>query len=460
MTDAGADESIDVSLLIPHPRRTAVLVAAAGAPSGTASPPPRMPTLRLAGDEPLLSEILDATDVVDADTAVVLRQVLTSPDGVDDSETDEMSLVVEFDAVPEAPSGWAWQDLEDEVIARLEPPTARAAVAAWARERAEGWSPLRPAWSLPGWFARASAWMVEQMAADGRPAVGPPRQHQLWGLSVVLRAPSVDGDSWFKCSTEIFRHEAAMTQALSRQMPDRAPHVVAVDAEHGWMLMRDLGAAELGHQDESLWHEGVAALAGVQQRWLGRTAELLELGLPDRSLADLAVRVEEMTEDDVLLGRLSADLRERWVAAAPALIESCRRLDELGPGPTLVHGDFHPWNIAFGPDATRVFDWTDAAVSHPFVDLATYVFRTKDRSVRERMVEACVRAWSELGEERTLREAAALGLVVGAVYQVQTYRLLLPTLVGYGADDGLSSSDAGWVRRSLTRHADGLGSPD
>ena len=102
-------------------------------------------------------------------------------------------------------------------------------MASWARERAEGWSPLRPQWSHPGWFARASTWMVEQMAADGRPVVGAPRHHQLWGLSVLLRASSADGDVFFKCSADAFRHEAVVTQALAERMPELVPEVIAVD---------------------------------------------------------------------------------------------------------------------------------------------------------------------------------------------------------------------------------------
>ena len=188
----------------------------------------------------------------------------------------------------------------------------------------------------------------------------------------------------------LFRHEAVATQALAKRMPELVPEVIAVDGARGWMLMRDLGAAELGDQDESLWHEGVMAHARIQQSWLGRADELVALGLPVRSLTDLAAQVEAMTEDTVLLGRMSPDVRERWLATAPALVASCRRLDEIGPGPTLVHGDFHPWNVAFGPANTRVFDWTDAAVSHPFVDLATYVFRTEDVAVRRRLVDAYV----------------------------------------------------------------------
>jgi hypothetical protein len=445
-----------VSLLIPHPRRTAVLVADAETPSEP-SAPPRLPTLRMSSAEPTLPEILASVDVVDTAMTAALRLVMTSAAYAEDVE---VALMVEFDAAAtEPPAGWTWQDLDAGVIARLEPKTSRAAVASWARERVEGWSPLRPQWSRPGWFARASTWMVDQMAADGRPVVGAPRQHQLWDASVVLRASSADGDVFFKCSADVFRHEAVATQALAELTPELMPEVVAVDGAQGWMLMRDLGAAELGDQDESLWHEGVVAHAGIQQSWLGRTDELAALGLPIRSLAGLTAQVEAMTEDTELLGRMSPDLRERWMATAPALVESCRRLDEIGPGPTLVHGDFHPWNVAFGPATTRVFDWTDAAVSHPFVDLATYVLRTEDVAVRRRLVDAYVGAWSTVRSGESLREAAALALVVGALYQVQTYSALLPTLIGNGADAGLAGADLDWIERSLRCHEQALENP-
>src|SRR5689334_20115713 len=93
--------------------------------------PARLPTVSLAKDEPLVSEMLAAVDVLDRETTVVLRTVMTSAS----------TLLVECDAIGAAtPPGWAWLDLDAQAIARLEPETSRAAVAAWVRERTDGWS--------------------------------------------------------------------------------------------------------------------------------------------------------------------------------------------------------------------------------------------------------------------------------------------------------------------------------
>ncbi len=447
MTEANREHSCEVALLVPHPTRLAVLVVDVGHSSAASE----LPTLRLS-PEATLPEIMASAEVIDPATAVPLRLSMTKAR----AEGDAIAMLMEFDAVgTQAPAGWMWRDLDATTITGLEPAEARAAVSSWARERADGWSPLRPQWSRPGWFARASGWMLEQMAADGHPATRAPRVHHLWDLSVVLRAPSSDGDVFLKCSPDTFRHEAIATQALATHTPEALPDVVAVDGAQGWLLMRDLGAPELGHQDQSLWHEGLVAHAGIQRGWQRRTDELVDLGLPVRSLPDLAEQVEQVSDDDILQARMSPDLRDRWRSSVPALVAACLRLDEIGPGPSLVHGDLHPWNVTFGSGTTRIFDWTDAAVSHPFVDLATYVFRTEDVAVRRELVDAYVGAWSTSESKDRVREAADLAVVVGSLYQVQTYRALMPTLMG----DDLAGADVSWIKRTLTRQERGLDSP-
>lgn len=461
MADPGTAQTCLVGWLLPHPQRNAVLVreTEAGPGSGSWS----LPTVRVDGAEPTLSQILDAIHSVPTTSGVVLR-LIALPAGAGSStradESDEVSLVVEFDAdAPEAPEGWGWRTLDPESIAEMTPEPSREVAASWAAERARGWAEQRPPWSRPGWFARASDWMLEQMAAHGRPATGVPRQHQLWGVSTVLRAPSADGDFYLKCSAGLFRHEAAMTRALAGSMQDVMPQVVSVEDDEGWLLMRGFDADEQGDQDQSEWTRGLVAHAGIQRSWLGRTDELVALGLPVRSLNELAAQVEEMAGDHALLSRLAPGLRERWMRETPTLAQSCLRLDRLGPGPSLVHGDFHPWNVVSTPDTVRVFDWTDATVSHPFVDLATYVLRADDVAVRRHLMDTYLACWSETLSTTSLQEAAELALVVGSVYQVQTYRSLLPTLMRDGADDGLAGGDVDWIKRTLSCYDHGLESP-
>ncbi len=143
--------------------------------------------------------------------------------------------------------------------------------------------------------------------------------------------------------------------------------------------MRDLGAPLLGDQAESSWGLGLDALVRLQQTWLGRSEELLALGAEDRPLASLATWVGETVDDVELLSLLAPDERRTWLGAVPSMVASCQRLADLAPGVSLVHGDFHPWNVVSGADSVRIFDWTDASVAHPFLDLVTYIMRTTEK---------------------------------------------------------------------------------
>ena len=461
MTKADGTATCLVHLLVPDATRQLVLVADGPGSAASAAGTPALPMLSFAA-EPDVPDVLEAITVVDPQAVPPLRlsELPTDTDesagGSGDADGQSIALLVEFDGIlAEAPAGYDWCRAE-EAARRVEPTSVRVAVTAWLHERDHGWSPRRPVWSRPGWYVEASAWMVEQMSLAGMPATSAPRLHHVWDLSVVLRVASAQGAVFLKCSSDVFRHEALVTRALAAVQPEVLPEVVAVEPDQGWLLMRDLGAVELGHQDEALWFEGVVALAGLQRECLGRTAEMTSLGLPTRSLAKLAELARAWSDDDAFLARMPDELRTRWQAAVPALLEDCQRLDEIGPGSSVLHGDFHPWNVAFDSGRTRIFDWTDACVSHPFIDLATYVFRTKDRGVRRQLMDSYLASWQGLLPERELAEAGRLALVVGALNQVQTYRMLIPTLM---SGDVMANADVSWVERTLARRELGLGAP-
>ncbi len=369
---------------------------------------------------------------------------------------DATLLIAEVEplAAP-APPGLAWADLDSAAAERVEPERTRGAVQRWITERDGGWSPLRPPWSRPGWAKRAGAWMLAQMAASGYADPGPVTLVQLWGLSVVLCADSARGRAFFKSSSGLFRHEPALTARLAELTPELVPEVLAVDEDEGWLLMADLGGAESGERGEPECAAGLTAHAALQQAWQGRTETLLEAGAPSRPLGELADWVLAAHEDEGLMGRLGPDLRDAWDAATPAFADSCRRLAEIGPEPTLVHGDLHPWNVSIGPGGVRVFDWTDGAVSHPFLDLATYVPRIPDEASRRTLLAGYLALWRDHLPPDELARAGELALVAGSLYQVRSYRTLLPTLL---PDDlgSMRDGDVAWVRRSLRRLESGL----
>ena len=117
-----------------------------------------------------------------------------------------------------------------------------------------------------------------------------------------------------------------------------------------------------------------------------------------------------------------------------------------------MHGDFHPWNVVAGAGGARVFDWTDASVAHPFLDLVTYVMRSRDPGLRGTMLRRYLERWTRILPAAALEEAGRLALVVGALHQTHTYVQLIPTVMP--DDQGqLRDGDVQWLRRAM-RYAD------
>ncbi len=372
-----------------------------------------------------------------------------------DSGFDVTALIAEIGPLSAEPDGFCWVLLNETDIETIDPAWARASMRSWTRERLSGWSNLRPQWSRPGWLAEAAQWMQEQMTTAGYLDPEVPRIHHLWSISVVLSAASRAGRAFLKCSSARFSHEGPMTRALADRSRGYLPEVLAVEPDRGWLLMRDLDAPLLGDQPESRWELGLDALAGLQQEWLGHTADLLAAGAEMRPLRQLADWVTGTALDADFMNRLAPEVRRAWLASWPAMVDACTSLDRIGPGTSLIHGDFHPWNVVAGQDGTRIFDWTDAAVAHPFLDLVTYIMRTDDLALRRYLLHRYLGLWSKYLSSDDLRAAGHLALVVGALYQARNYSQLIPTVM---PDDlaQLRDGDVDWLRRALDRLDHGI----
>jgi hypothetical protein len=67
----------------------------------------------------------------------------------------------------------------------------------------------------------------------------------LASLVYCLRVPTIEGDIYFKAVSPVNPYEPELLGALARWRPDRVPRLLAVEAERGWVLMRDAGTPTL-----------------------------------------------------------------------------------------------------------------------------------------------------------------------------------------------------------------------
>jgi hypothetical protein len=370
--------------------------------------------------------------------------------GIQAVEVDEhwrtTLALVEAEAVELAPAGFAWAPA-GAVLAATRPEPVRAALARSLVAAATPEGGESAPWFVPGWRARTAAWMSDRLAARGRSMTEEPRVIHAGPVSVVLRAETAGGPVFHKASIRHFAQEATILAALGHRTPGWVPEVLAVDPTVG-SLMAPMGGRELADDPPETWDRGLRRHAELQVAWAGRTAELLVAGAPARSLRALAARVEAMEGVFDALVRLQPDAWPAWPDLAGGLSARILSLDASPIPETLVHGDLHPSNVQVDGDEVRIFDWSDGAISHPFVDLAEFLRHLPTPAERRRMLDAYLEPWSAGYERAVLERAAADAPAVGAVYQVATYLALVPAL---DPRDRWQFEDAAprWLRSAL-----------
>jgi phosphotransferase family enzyme len=226
-------------------------------------------------------------------------------------------------------------------------------------------------WLEPDWRAEAEAWIRDRTRVDG-----PIEQPHVYPWSTVMRVPTAEGDLWFKAtSLEVHGFEPELTEILAAEFPDRVTELVAIDAERGWMLMRDAGTRlrELLESPDDLrrWEDILPRYAEVQIGLAPRADELLALGVPDERLAGIPAKVEALLEDDeaLMLGasdELSPKQRGELRRRMPDLRALVEELEAFGIPETLQHDDFHDGQVFVKDGRYRLLDWGDSCISHPF----------------------------------------------------------------------------------------------
>jgi len=200
----------------------------------------------------------------------------------------------------------------------------------------------------------------------------------------------------------------------------------------------------------------------MQVEAAGHVDRLLGAGCHDRRLDRLAAQAEAWLPEVAADGRLPAMDTASWLsgeeaaalaAAVPRIRACCEELAALAVPTSLVHGDLHLANVAQGPRGPLIFDWTDACVAHPFLDLATIRRGTGEVDVAEAELRARLRAaylpaWSSYESPERLARAWDLAVPLGALHQAISYRSLVASLQP-PIDLHLARSTAWWLRQVL-----------
>jgi hypothetical protein len=236
----------------------------------------------------------------------------------------------------------------------------------------------RLVWVQPNWLAGATSWILARLDERGIAPAGEIEQPHVRWWSTVLRVPTTEGDLWFKANAPPHAFEAGLLAILERFTPGHVPELVALDADRGWVLMRDGGdrLREIVETSRDLhhWETLLPEYASLQLALAPHVDELLVAGVPDERLAVLPAHLATLLDnrEACMVGRENGLTEEEYVrlrALVPEYADRCVRLAAFGIRETLQHDDLHDGNVFVRGSRYLFFDWGDSCVSHPFHSL-------------------------------------------------------------------------------------------
>jgi hypothetical protein len=312
---------------------------------------------------------------------------------------------------------------------RLADEEQRPTLKAYLEALERGHVPMeRPPWARPGWRTEARTWIEEEAARLGHVVVGV-QQVKHWSISSVLKIDTDGPELYFKvpAQLQLFVDEARVTARLAERFPDHVPAPLSIEPERGWLLLPRFDELFTWAAPLDLRLESLRRFAALQRRTSELTDELLGDGCLDRRLQVLEAQIDPLVHDPEATAGLTPDEVAELRRLAPALKELCRRLGGFEIPSTLVHGDLHMLNVARHDGELVYFDWTDACIAHPFLDLLCLSWE-KDEETRAALRDAYLEPWQGIETPERLREAAAVAAVVIPLHHAVSYQHIVAGL--------------------------------
>ncbi len=345
---------------------------------------------------------------------------------------DENNLPAVFSLHNHAPSWQLPAEAQWVEVSRLkdlafELPLQRQAVLSWlASEQDAAWKTVP--WSSPAWFARAADW-IRQSVTDLGAVVLNIEQQRTWAISCILKVSTSTGVLYFKAVPDFFGHEPVLAMYMQQNFAQYMVEIAAIEPEQHWTLTREWAGSPPANKDE--WANILRALKEIQEQCNESLDDLLLFGCKDRRISQLPALLQPIYDDvkseqmRALFGINETEAQElgRRLTLLPAL---CQKLASFGIPETLVHGDLWSSNVIvedrISGKAPIIFDWTDAALSHPFFDIYCVITSERDAQMRLEQQRAHLEVWSESYPAATVNAAFDASQMVAPFYYLLAYR--------------------------------------
>ena len=184
--------------------------------------------------------------------------------------------------------------------------------------------------------------------------------------------------------------EPRLTAALASRHPTLLPEVLAHDDERAWLLLGDLGAPHgIDGMTLDAYLELLPRYAELQQAEVPYADDHLAHGVADLRPAHLPGRYPALLASSLPLEQHEIDRLRRF---EPRFRELCAEVDATGVPATIQHDDLHGNNLYPDAHGTRILDWGDSSISHPFFSLVQ-AFRHSPAEWHASMRAAYLEPW-------------------------------------------------------------------
>lgn len=304
----------------------------------------------------------------------------------------------------------------------------------WKPRTDDGFSERAP-WERAGWIDQVLQRIDRPLAVEGLLRHGLPLDARRTFISAILKVRTEGRNVWYKEYRSLFRREPLVVEWLSKHCGAAVPGVLA--AGDTWWL-----AEEFPEELHLTVGDPLEALARIQIATIGRTGEIVSLGCPEWTLGQIVSRAADVSERGDLIGRDDANAIRGLLTRLECAAEM---VDRVSIPNTIVHGDFHSENVRWTAGGWFVFDWTDACVAHPFIDLAV-ALRYESRGRRAKRIAVYEEAWSEALPREYVRRALESTDAIGAAFQLANYAEIIDSFEHrVNEEESLALRD--WIRR-------------